>query len=267
MKVLALNGSPRPIGNTSNILHEVTDLFEREGIEVEIVYLYEYQFVNCNVCLTCEIRGDGRCIDEDDGFNDLLDRMRQADGILLAAPTYANACPSMMQTFLERAMLVLEKGDLGLRGKVGGAFAVCGHDGATMVYNQLVDFMLKNGESAVALMKQLLEGLLNEEGESFLNIIGENQRFEVLPEIYEEFVRLKNEHDRVLKATVTSARALEAAELKALSDKLSSKYACEVTLENVIDPSIMGGAILKVGDEVIDASVKTSLKSLSSTLK
>lgn len=129
---------------------------------------------------------------------------------------------------------------------------------------------LKNSaspESAVALMKQLLEGLLNEEGESFLNIIGENQRFEVLPEIHEEFVRLKNEHDRVLKATVTSARALEAAELKALSDKLSSKYACEVTLENVIDPSIMGGAILKVGDEVIDASVKTSLKSLSSTLK
>ena len=66
MKVLALNGSPRPIGNTSNILHEVADMFEREGIEVETVYLYEYQFVNCNVCLTCDIRGDGRCIDEDD---------------------------------------------------------------------------------------------------------------------------------------------------------------------------------------------------------
>ena len=144
MKVLALNGSPRPIGNTSNILHEVTDLFEREGIEVEIVYLYEYQFVNCNVCLTCEIRGDGRCIDEDDGFNDLLDRMRQADGILLAAPTYANACPSMMQTFLERAALVFGKGDHGLKGKVGGAFAVCGHDGASLVYNQMVDWMLMN---------------------------------------------------------------------------------------------------------------------------
>ena len=144
MKVLALNGSPRPIGNTSNILHEVTDLFEREGIEVEIVYLYEYQFVNCNVCLTCEIRGDGRCIDEDDGFNDLLDRMRQADGIILAAPTYANACPSMMQTFMERAALVFGKGDHGHRGKIGGAIAVCGHDGASLVYNQMVDWMLAN---------------------------------------------------------------------------------------------------------------------------
>ena len=144
MKVLALNGSPRPIGNTSNILHEVADMFEREGIEVETIYLYEYQFVNCNVCLTCEIRGDGRCIDEDDGFNDLLDRMRQADGIVLAAPTYANACPSMMQTFMERAALVFGKGDHGLKGKVGGAFAVCGHDGASLVYNQMVDWMLMN---------------------------------------------------------------------------------------------------------------------------
>lgn len=145
MKVLAINGSPRPLGNCSNVLNEVQDMFERDGIEMEILHIYEYRLTNCNVCLTCEIRGDGRCYDEDDGFNDILDRMRAADGILLASPTYMNACPSVMQTFLERAMLVFENGDLGLRGKVGGAFAVCGHDGASMVYNQLVDFMLRNG--------------------------------------------------------------------------------------------------------------------------
>lgn len=51
----------------------------------------------------------------------------------------------MMQAFLERATLVFTKGDLGLSGKVGGAVAVCGHDGASLVYNQLVDFMLRNG--------------------------------------------------------------------------------------------------------------------------
>ena len=145
MKVLALNGSPRPIGNTSNILNEVQDMFEREGVEMEIVHLYEYSFVNCNVCLTCEIRGDGRCADEDDGFNRLLDRMRAADAILLAAPTYARACPSVMQTFLERASLVFTKSDLGLSGKVGGAFAVCAHEGGSLVYDQLVGFMLSNG--------------------------------------------------------------------------------------------------------------------------
>ena len=147
MKVIAINGSPRPIGNTSNILHEVQDQFEREGIEMEMISIYDYRFMNCNVCLTCEIRGDGRCQDEDDGFNEILDRLREADGVLIASPTYANACPSVLQTFLERAALVFEKGDLGLNGKVGGAIAVCGHDGGSVVYNQLADFLLRNGMS------------------------------------------------------------------------------------------------------------------------
>ena len=145
MKIIAINGSPRPLGNTTNILNEVQDQFEREGIEMEAVNIYEYTLMNCNVCLTCEIRGDGRCMDEDDGLNDLLDRMRAADGILMASPTYSNACPSVLQTFMERAQLVFENGDLGLNGKIGGAIAVCGHDGASLVYNQMVDFLLRNG--------------------------------------------------------------------------------------------------------------------------
>jgi multimeric flavodoxin WrbA len=120
-------------------------MFEREGIEMETIHIYEYQLVNCNVCLTCEIRGDGRCMDEDDGLNDILDRLRSADAILLAGPTYANACPSVMQTFMERAALVFEKGDLGLNGKIGGALAVCAHDGGSLVYNQMVDWLLRNG--------------------------------------------------------------------------------------------------------------------------
>ena len=50
MKVLAINGSPEPMGNTSNILNEVQDMFERNGIEMEIVHIYDYRLTNCNVC-------------------------------------------------------------------------------------------------------------------------------------------------------------------------------------------------------------------------
>lgn len=116
--------------------------------------------MNCNVCLTCEIRGDGRCLDEQDGFNELIDKFRKVDGIILASPTYAGACPSMMQTFLERATMVLKNGDLGLSRKIGGAIAIYSHSSACLVYNQLVNFMLYNrmtvcGSNPLSIIKAL----------------------------------------------------------------------------------------------------------------
>lgn len=144
MKVILLDGSAKPIGNTSNILADFADELEREGIETEHIQLYAYDFTSCNDCRTCEVRGDGRCIDEADGFNDILDAMREADGIVLASPGYAGSASGRMRTFLERAALVLEKGDRGLRGKVGAAIAVSEHDGAESTYMQLVWWMLKS---------------------------------------------------------------------------------------------------------------------------
>jgi len=144
MKVIALNGSPRLIGNTSNILHDVADEFEKEGIETEHVQLYSYNLEKCNDCRSCEIRGDGRCILEDDELNDIVDAMREADGIILASPCYYGACSAQMKIFLERAGLILEKGDKGLKRKVGGAIVVNAHDGGSMVYYQLVNWMLRN---------------------------------------------------------------------------------------------------------------------------
>ena len=93
MKVIALNGSSRLIGNTSNLLAEFLDELEKEGIETEMVQLYDHEFQPCNDCRSCEMRGDGRCIMEDDDMNDILDRMRAADGVVLAAPAYAGGVP------------------------------------------------------------------------------------------------------------------------------------------------------------------------------
>jgi multimeric flavodoxin WrbA len=144
MKVVALNGSPRLIGNTSNIIHEVSDELEKEGIETEHIQLYSSNLAMCNDCRSCEIRGDGRCILEDDDLNDIVDMMREADGLILASPCYYGACSAQMKIFLERAGMILEKGDKGLRRKVGGAFVVNAHDGGSMVYSQLVGWMLRN---------------------------------------------------------------------------------------------------------------------------
>lgn len=144
MKVIALNGSPRLIGNTGNALNDVLDEIEKEGIEVEQIQLYAHHLERCNDCRSCMIRGDGRCIIEEDDLNDILDKLRQADGIILASPCYYGSCSSQMQTFLERAGLPLETGDMGLKRKVGAAMVVNAHDGGSLVHAQLVGWMLRN---------------------------------------------------------------------------------------------------------------------------
>ncbi|MEA4977547.1 MAG: flavodoxin family protein [Methanomassiliicoccaceae archaeon] len=144
MKVIALNGSPRLIGNTSNIVMDMLDMFSKEGMETEHVQLYSYNFIPCNDCRSCEMRGDGTCINGEDGFNELLDKLREADGIVFASPSYYGGVTGQMKIFMERAGLSFETGDMGLRHKVGGAIAVAAHDGASAAYSQMVNFMLRN---------------------------------------------------------------------------------------------------------------------------
>ncbi len=144
MKVIALNGSPRLLGNTSNIVMDMLDEFAKEGIETEHIQLFSYDFIACNDCRSCEIRGDGRCVNEDDELNYIMDKLRGADGILLASPAYYGTVTSQMKVFLERAGLSFETGDMGLRRKVGGAVSVAAQDGAIMAYSEMVNFMLRN---------------------------------------------------------------------------------------------------------------------------
>jgi multimeric flavodoxin WrbA len=148
MKVIALNGSPRLIGNTSNALNDVLDEIGKEGIETVQIQLCSYEFDQCNDCRSCEIRGDGRCIIED-GLNELVDELRSADGLILASPSYFGGCSSQMRVFLERAGLSLQTGDRGLRRKVGAAMSVAAHDGGDTAYLQMVDWMLRMGMMVV----------------------------------------------------------------------------------------------------------------------
>ena len=84
---------------------------------------------------------------------------------------------------------------------------------------------------------------------------------------YEEFVELRQQHDKVLSCQLICARPFSKTEIDSLKDKLSIKHNCKINLEVKIDPTIVGGAILKIGDSVIDASVKTSLENLATALR
>lgn len=149
MKVVALNGSPRLLGNTSNALNVILDELGKEGIETEYIHVYEDHMNPCNHCSSCEMRGDGRCIAEDDRMNEYLDRLKSADGIILASPTYYGSCTAQLKMFLERAGFACRFGKFPLKGKVGAAMAVQERDGGYFVYSELVNWMLSNQMTVV----------------------------------------------------------------------------------------------------------------------
>lgn len=131
---------------------------------------------------------------------------------------------------------------------------------------KIIDSSTTN-ENAIDNVLVLLGDLLDEKGKNFVRVLAENDRFAVIPEIYQEFVRLRDDYQKVKAVELISARPLAPEDEKTLISKLEAKYQAKVNVKRTIDPSILGGVIIKVGDEVIDASIKTSLGSLSSTLK
>ena len=100
----------------------------------------------------------------------------------------------------------------------------------------------------------------------FVQMLADNRRLELLPEIAGLFEQLRAEAERVVKARVTSASQLSDAELVAIRDGLKRRFGREVELETAIDESLIGGALIDAGDVVIDGSVKGKLARLQSAL-
>ncbi|MDR0335155.1 MAG: flavodoxin family protein [Methanomassiliicoccaceae archaeon] len=146
MKVIALNGSPRLIGNTSYAVTLILDEFAKEGLETEHIQMYGSAMTPCNDCGSCGIRGDGRCINEDDDMNAYLEKLTGADAVILAAPSYYGGIPGQMRILLERISLASSTCAAGnpLAHKTGGAIAVQGRDGGLSSYSEMVNFMLVN---------------------------------------------------------------------------------------------------------------------------
>ncbi|MEM8984397.1 MAG: F0F1 ATP synthase subunit delta [Pseudomonadota bacterium] len=122
----------------------------------------------------------------------------------------------------------------------------------TGIANSLGDNHLLGGSSA--------------EGKNFLRLLLENDRFGVLPEIADHFEALKAETEQTVDATVTSASELGGDQLAKIRDALASRLGQRVTVTNVVDPELIGGAVISAGDFVIDGSVRSRLARLANTL-
>lgn len=103
-------------------------------------------------------------------------------------------------------------------------------------------------------------------GTNFLKLLLENDRIEVLPEIASHFAALKAKTENTVDVIVTSAVALGSAEQQAIVIALKKRLGCEVNLTTVVDENLIGGAVIRAGDVVIDGSLRARLDSLTNAL-
>jgi len=144
MKVVVFNGSPRSEGVTTKCLNIVMDELKAVGIEVEYIWIGMEKIQGCISCYQCAKNKDKRCSVKTDKLNEHLEKMLNADGIILGSPTYFADTATRMKALIERAGLVSKvNGDL-LKHKVGAAVVSVRRAGATHVFSSINYFFLIN---------------------------------------------------------------------------------------------------------------------------
>ncbi|MCF6281763.1 MAG: F0F1 ATP synthase subunit delta [Candidatus Polarisedimenticolaceae bacterium] len=107
---------------------------------------------------------------------------------------------------------------------------------------------------------------LTAEGKNLVKLLVENDRLDVMPEIADLYEALKNEAQGAIDALVIAPYAIKPAEQKMLAAALKKKLGREVRITSEVDPDLMGGAIIRAGNLVIDGSVSGQLRKLATEL-
>ncbi|HJN14505.1 MAG TPA: flavodoxin family protein [Armatimonadota bacterium] len=142
MKVVAFNGSPRKGGNTEIMVGHAFAELEKEGIETELIQIGGKPVRGCTACYKCFDNTDKRCAVGGDMLNDCIEKMLEADGIILASPTYFANVSTEMKALIDRAGLVSRANDDMFRRKAGAAIVAVRRGGAVPVFDAINHFFL-----------------------------------------------------------------------------------------------------------------------------
>jgi multimeric flavodoxin WrbA len=141
MKVVAFNASPRKDGNTSRLIREVQKELEAQGIEVETVHL-KGPIQGCIACYKCFEKKDGKCALDKDIINGCIEKMAEADGIILGSPTYFSDLTPELKALIDRSGLVAKaNGDM-FKQKIGAAVVAVRRAGAIHAFDSINHFFL-----------------------------------------------------------------------------------------------------------------------------
>ncbi len=102
---------------------------------------------------------------------------------------------------------------------------------------------------------------------SFLGVLAENRRLGQLGAIIRAFRQLAAQHRGETTAEVVSAYPLDAGQVDALKQQLRTRIGRDVSIDLSVDPSLLGGLVVKIGSQMIDSSIKTRLNSLAHAMK
>ena len=142
INVVAFNGSPRKDGNTFCLIGHVFKALEKEGIATELVQVGGNLIHGCTACGQCFKNKNGRCIQDKDIVNDCIEKMRKADGIILASPTYFADVTPELKALIDRGGFVAMANDRFLKRKVGAAVVAVRRAGAIHVFDTINHFFL-----------------------------------------------------------------------------------------------------------------------------
>jgi multimeric flavodoxin WrbA len=139
MKVLILNGSPRVGGNTSVAVDEMVKVFEKEGIETEVVLVGNKDIRGCIACGRCAERG--KCV-FDDVVNELAPKFEEADGLVVASPVYYASANATLVACLDRLFFSTH---FDKTMKVGASVVTARRGGCSAAFDELNKYYTING--------------------------------------------------------------------------------------------------------------------------
>jgi len=143
MRVVGIAGSLRAKSNTLHYVKTALSVFDGKGFETELISLRGKEIKPCNGCYDCVKKG--YCTIKDDDFEEILGKMRAAEGLVLGSPVYLSSVVPQMMSLLARATFVAYWNDKFFSGKVGGPITVARRAGHNMAFSQLLLWFFING--------------------------------------------------------------------------------------------------------------------------
>ena len=141
---------------------------------------------------------------------------------------------------------------------------------ANLISDSQMSEMLDNPELGKVqkgeLVIQVLGDKLTEKQQNLVKLMAENGRLMLMPDVAEQFEVARAKAENKIEAEVISAFKLSEKQTTELVNTLKNKLGCDITLTTTIDKSLIGGVVIKAGDTIIDASMKSQLDSLALSL-